>query len=105
MVAFDQVCKGIVTYIHKELAPMASKPVRFSLIAFSQVVVEAKMKKLLASGLFDGTPLIDGNMIDVDGAVALFKAASVNGWPMDLFGVTFHESDLDKVVHYIQEVR
>ena len=105
MVAFDQVCKGIVTYIHKDLAPLTPKPVRYGLIAFAQTVVEAKMKKFIASGVFDGTPLIDGNMIDIDGVVAMYKAASTDGWPMEMYGFTFRESDLDKVLHYIQEVR
>ena len=105
MVAFEQVCKGITTYIVKDLAPLTPKPVRYGLIAFAPTVVESKLKKFMASGLFEGTPLVDGNMIDVDGAVAMYKAASTDGWPMEMYGFTFRESDLDKVVHYIQEVR
>ena len=105
MVAYEQIRKGVVTYVQKELAPLTPKAMSFALVAFAPMVVEAKMKQFFDSGVFDGTPLIDGKSIDIDEAVRLYKNASEGGWPIELFGFTLKESDIDKVYRYIKEAQ
>lgn len=103
MVSYDQIKKGIIQYINRDLAPLAPKAVGIGLAAFGPVVVETKMKKFFSAGIFADTPLVDGNMIDIDEVIRLLKPAADGKWPIEMFGFTFSESDLDKLYRYIKE--
>jgi hypothetical protein len=104
MTSYDQIKRGIIRYINTDLAPVAPKPIGIGLAAFGPVVIESKMKQFFSSGLFSGTPLTDGNSVDVDEVYKLLKPAAENKWPIEMFGFHFTESDLDKIYRYIKEV-
>lgn len=104
MVSYDQIKRGIVHYINRDLAPLAPKALGVGLAAFGPVVVESKLKQFFSTGLFAGTSLVDGNMVDIEEVIRLLKPAAEGKWPIEMFGFTFSESDLDKIYRYIKEV-
>lgn len=103
MVGYDQIKRGIVQYINRDLAPLAPKALGIGLAAFGPVVVESKMKQFFSTSIFAGTPLVDGNVVDIDEVMRLLKPAAEGKWPIEMFGFTFSESDLDKIYRYIKE--
>ena len=103
MVGYEQIRKGLVNYINRDIVPLAPKAVGIGIAAFAPVVAEAKLKELLASPLLNGTGLVDGNSVDIDAAMRLLKPAAEGKWPVEMFGFTFTESDLDKLYRYIKE--
>lgn len=103
MTGYEQIRKGVVTYMAKELAPLAPKMLAISMMAFAPVVIDAKMKQLFESGLFSGTALMDGNSVDLEEAMRLFKSAAEGRWPISVAGFDFSENDLDKLYRYIKE--
>ena len=103
MVNFEQVKNGVIYYISKDLAPLAPKPLGIGIAAFGPMVAEAKIKEFMASGLFSGTGLVDGDNVDVDAIMRLIKPAAEGKWPIQMFGFSFNETDLDKLYRYIKE--
>ena len=103
MVGYEQIRKGIVNYINRDLVPLAPKAIGIGLAAFAPMVAEAKLKEVMAHPLLSGTGLIDGNSVDIDRIVQLLKPAADGKWPIEMFGFTFTESDLDKLYRYIKE--
>ena len=103
MVGYEQIRRGIINFINRDLAPLAPKAVGIGMAAFAPTIIDAKMKQLFSSGLFNGTGIVDGNSIDVDEVVRLLKSAAENKWPIDFLGFHFTETDLDKLYHYIKE--
>ena len=103
MVGYEQIRKGLVNYINRDIVPLAPKAVGIGIAAFAPVIVEAKLKELTASPLLSGTGLVDGNTIDIDKVMCLIKPAAEGKWPIEMFGFTFTESDLDKLYRYIKE--
>ena len=103
MVGYEQIRKGIVNYIAKDLAPLLPKAYGIGLVAFAPAVVDAKLKQVFESAVFSGTPLISGNMLDLDEAMRMLKPAAEGKWPIEMFGFKFTESDLDKLYKYIKE--
>lgn len=102
MVGMEQIRKGIARYIAQELAPQMSVAKAVALEAFGPTVIEGKLRKLAGEWL-EGTELMDGGSINVGEAYRLFKQASSGRWPMEIMGVRFSESDLDKLYQYIKE--
>lgn len=103
MTSYDQIKRGITLYINRELAPVAPKVLGIGLSAFGPVVVESKLKQFFDSGLLDGTGLVEGMSINLEEALSLLRPATNGKWPIELFGFTFTESDLDKLYRYIKE--
>ena len=103
MVGYDQIKQGIIQYINRELAPMAPKALGIGMVAFGPTIVDSKMKQFFTNGVFVGTPLMDGTMLDVDEAIRLWKPAAEGKWPIEMFGIKFSESDLDKIYRYIKD--
>ena len=103
MTGFDQIKRGVVAYIDKELLPIAPKPLKIALAAFGPTIVEAKLREFVSSGFFSGTNLMSDDGIDVDAVVQLLKPASAGEWPIPMYGFTFTEADLDKLYRYIKE--
>ena len=103
MVGYEQIKRGIVNYINRDLAPLAPKALGIGMAAFGPMIVDSKMKQFFANGILTGTPLMDGNMIDIDEAMRLLKPAAEGKWPIEMFGINFSESDLDKLYNYIMK--
>lgn len=103
MVGYEQIRKGIVNYINRDLVPLAPKAIGIGLAAFAPMVAEAKLKEVMAHPLLAGTGLIDGNSADIDRIVQLLKPAAEGKWPVEMFGFTFTEADMDKLYRYIKE--
>lgn len=103
MVGYEQIRKGIVNYINRDLVPLAPKAIGIGLAAFAPMVAEAKLKEVMAHPLLNGTGLIDGNSADIDRIVQLLKPAAEGKWPVEMFGFTFTEADMDKLYRYIKE--
>lgn len=103
MVSYEQIRRGIISYINRDLAPLAPKAVGIGIVAFGPSIIDAKIKQLFSSGLLNGTGIIDGNTIDIDEVMRLLKPAADGKWPVDLFGFKFTEADLEKLYHYIKE--
>jgi hypothetical protein len=103
MVGYEQIRKGLVTYINRDIVPLAPKAVGIGIAAFAPAIAEAKLKELLASPLLANTGLVEGNSVDIDMAIRLLKPAAEGKWPVEMFGFTFTESDLDKLYRYIKE--
>ena len=103
MVGYEQIRKGIVNYINRDLVPLAPKAIGIGLAAFAPMVAEAKLKEAMAHPLLTGTGLIDGNSADIDRIVQLLKPAAEGKWPVEMFGFTFTEADMDKLYRYIKE--
>lgn len=104
MTSYEQIKRGIIRYINADLAPLAPKAVGIGIAAFGPVIVDSKLKQFFSAGLFNGTPLVNGNSVDVDEVYKLLKPAAENKWPIEMFGFHFTEADLDKLYRYIKEV-
>ena len=103
MVGYEQIRKGLVNYINRDIVPLAPKALGIGLAAFAPVVAEAKLKELMSHPLLAGTGLIDNNTVDIDKVMCLIKPAAEGKWPIEMFGFNFTESDLDKLYRYIKE--
>lgn len=103
MVGLDQVKRGAVAYVSKELAPLLPTWQGVLVEALAPVVVEAKLKELLGGKLLAGTPLVDGATINVDEVYKLVKNTAMGRWPMEISGFRFTEADVDKLYRYIRE--
>ena len=103
MVGYEQIRKGLVAYINKEIVPITPKAVGIGIAAFAPMIAEAKLKEIMSQPLLAGTGIIDGNSVDIDTVMRLLKPAAEGKWPVELFGFTFNESDLDKLYRYIKE--
>lgn len=103
MISTEQICRGAMKFVTRELVPQMSVWEGVALTAFAPAVIAAKVKKYTASNLLDGTGYVDGNNVDLDEAYKNFKNAAVGKWPMEIIGFKFTESDLDKLYNYIRE--
>ena len=103
MIGFEQIKRGVVSYINQDLVPVVPKALGIGLAAFGPVVVESKVRELAASGLFSGTNLVFTEGVDIDEIMRLIKPAANGKWPIQMYGFTFSEADLDKLYRYIKE--
>lgn len=103
MVGLEQVKRGAVTYVSKELAPLLPAWQGVLVEALAPTVIEAKLKELLAGKLLAGTSLVDGANVNVDEVYKLVKSTAMGRWPMEIAGFRFTEADVDKLYRYIRE--
>jgi hypothetical protein len=103
MTGFEQIKRGVVAYINQDLVPVVPKALGIGLAAFGPVVIESKVRELAASGLFSGTNLVSTEGVDIDEVMRLIKPAANGKWPIQMYGFTFSETDLDKLYRYIKE--
>ena len=104
MVGLEQVRRGIMTYVTKEIAPLLPTWQGVLVEALAPTVIEAKMKELLGGKLLAGTGLVDGAAVNVDEIYRSVKNAATGRWPMEIAGFRFTEADVDKLYRYIKEV-
>ena len=103
MVGLEQVRRGAMVYVTKELTPLMPTWQGVVVEALAPAVIEAKLRELLGSKLLDGTGFVDGATLNVDEIYKLLKAASTGRWPQEIRGFRFVEADLDKLYRYIKE--
>lgn len=104
MTGLDQIRRGIMGYITAEVLPLLEPGKSILVGALAPRVIDANLKRYIELPWLEGTGLIDGAAVDVDELYKLVKASSAGKWPLELFGVRFSESDLDKLYRHIQEV-
>lgn len=96
---------GIMNYINQEIAPKATGLMKFGIYTGAFLFAN-KGEKLLNSHLatLQKMDLIDNEMnIDID---SLYKASKMgmaqSGNKLEIKGMIFNESDLDKIYEYIK---
>ena len=103
MVSVEKLKKGILLYIENHIAPLMSGGKGLLTMTFAPVILEANLKKYLASEWLEGTNLVDGNDVNVDEIYRLMKTTATSKWPIELLGFRFTESDLDNLYRMIKE--
>ena len=103
MVSLEQVRRGTVTYVSKELTPLMPTWQGVLVEALAPTVIEAKLRDLMGGKLLIGTGFVDGATINVDEVYKLVKNTAMGRWPMEVAGFKLTESDLDKLYRYIRE--
>lgn len=103
MTGIAQVKKGAVQYVEKHLAPLLPTGVGVALMAFGPLVVESKIDKYIHSDWLAGTPLVDGENVDIDTMYTRYREKAANKWPLEFFGFKFTERDLDALYRMIKE--
>lgn len=90
-------------YVRQDLVPLVGGGTGILLEAFAPAVIEGNLRKYLSGGWLASTDLIKDGMVDVEAAYRMLKTAASGKWPMELFGFSFREADLDKLYQYITE--
>ena len=103
MVGLEQVRRGIMTYVTKEIAPLLPTWQGVLVEALAPTVLDAKTKEILNGKLLTGTGLVDGSTINVDEIYRSLKVSAQGRWPMEIAGFRFSDSDLDKLYRYVKE--
>jgi hypothetical protein len=103
MVGLEQVRRGILTYINRELAPLLPTWQGVLIEALAPTVLDAKTKEILNGKLLTGTGLVEGSAINVDEIYRSLKVSAQGRWPMEIAGFRFSDSDLDKLYRYVKE--
>jgi hypothetical protein len=99
----EQIRRGAVMYVTKELAPLMPTWQGVLVEALAPAVIEAKLRAALNGKLLDGTGFVDGATVNVDEVYKLVKNTSMGRWPMEVAGFKLTEADLDKLYRYIRE--
>ena len=99
MIHSKKLENNIYSYILEELVPQMPTTTGIGFGAVAPFVVRAKIKQYAT--LLKDTELIDGENIDVEALYRELKKSSQNKWPLEMFGFTFRETDLDKLYNYI----
>lgn len=103
MTGYEQIRRGTLAYISREIVPILGTGKGILVEAFAPALLDANLKKLMGSELVTSTGLVDGASADVDEIYKLVKAAAAGKWPVELMGVRFSETDLDKLYRHIKE--
>lgn len=103
MVSLEQVRRGAVTFVSKELAPLLPTWQGVLVEALAPTVVDAKLRELMSGKLLVGTGFVDGATVNVEEVYKLVKNTAVGRWPMEIAGFKLTEADLDKLYRYIRE--
>ena len=103
MIGLEQVRKGAVTYVSKEIAPLMPTWQGVLVEALAPAIIDAKLKELTGWKLLSGTGFVDGATVNVEEVYKLVKNTAVGRWPQEIYGFRFNEADLDKLYRYIRE--
>lgn len=99
MVSINRIMENVAAFVDEDLVPKMPKLEGIAFAAMAPFVIRSKVPGLLK--LASGTELVDGDNVDVDRLYQEFKAKSSGKWPLELFGFTFREDDLDKLYRYL----
>ena len=103
MVGFEQIRRGAMNYVSRELAPLMGTAKGILLEALAPAVIDANLRKYAEKEWLNGTGFIEGNTANVDEIYRLVKLSASGKFPIELAGFKFTEADLDKLVRYIRE--
>ena len=103
MTNHDKIRRGAMSYITVEILPLIEPGKGILVAALAPRVIDANLRKYSKLEWLSGTGLADENGFDVDEIYKLVKASSANKWPVEMFGVRFGETDLDKLYRHITE--
>lgn len=103
MVSLEQVRRGAVTFVAKELAPLMPTWQGVLVEALAPAVIEAKLRELMSGKLLVGTGFVDGATVNLDEIYKLVKNTAMGRWPIEVAGFKLSEADLDKLYRYIRE--
>lgn len=104
MTNYDKIRRGAMSYITAEILPLIDPGKGILVAALAPRVIDANLHRYSKLEWLSGTGLVDENGCDVEEIYKLVKASSSNKWPVELFGIRFAESDLDKLYRHILEV-
>jgi hypothetical protein len=99
MVNINRVMENVAAFVDEDLVPKMPKLEGIAFAAMAPFVIRSKVPGLLK--LAHGTELVDGENVDVDRLYQEFKMKSAGKWPVEMFGFTFREDDLDKLYRYL----
>jgi len=99
MVSMNKILENVAAFVDEDLVPKMPKLEGIAFSAMAPFVIKSKVPGLLK--LADGTELVDGDNVDVDRLYKEFKIKSAGKWPLEMFGFTFREDDLDKLYRYL----
>ena len=103
MVSMEQIRRGAMKFLSRELVPMMEKGKGILVEVFAPSVIDANLKKYMGMDWIQGTGIVDGMNADIDEVYKMFKQGANGKWPIELMGFRFNESDLDKLYQYIKE--
>lgn len=104
MTSHDRIRRGIMAYMTAEILPLMDPLKSILIAALAPRVIDANLKKYTHMDWLEGTDLVDGDTVNVDDVYKLIKSSAAGKWPIELFGVRFNESDLDKLYRHLMEV-
>ena len=103
MVGMEQVKRGAMKYLSREMVPLMEKGKGILFEVFAPAVIDANLKKYMAADWLQSTGLVDGMNVEIEEMYRLVKQGASGKWPVELLGFRFSESDLDKLYQYIKE--
>ena len=103
MTGLEQIRRGAMTYVSRELAPLMSTGKGILLEALAPSVIDANLKRYISKDWLTGTGFVEGNTVNIDELYRLIKVSASSKWPIELMGFKFNEADLDKLINYIRE--
>lgn len=99
MVNINRFMENVAAFVDEDLVPKMPKLEGIAFAAMAPFVIRSKIPGLLK--LAHGTELVDGDNVDVDRLYQEFKMKAAGKWPVEMFGFTFREDDLDKLYRYL----
>jgi hypothetical protein len=103
MTNLDKIRRGATSYVTSEIVPIMDTVKGVLVAALAPKVIEANLARFSKVDWLDGTGLVDESGFNVEEIYKLIKASSSGKWPIELFGIRFSESDLDKLYRHIME--
>jgi hypothetical protein len=103
MTSQDKIRKGAMAYITAEILPLVEPGKSILIAALAPRVIDANLSKFSKLEWLNGTGVVDDHGFNVEDIYKLVKESSAGKWPVELFGIRFCESDLDKLYRYILE--
>ena len=103
MIGLEQIRRGAMTYVTRELTPLMPAVKGALVEAFAPAVIDANLRRYIEKEWLEGTGFVEGNTVNVDELYRLFKLSASAKWPMEIMGFKFNEADLDRLVNYIRE--
>lgn len=103
MTGLEQIRRGAMTYVTRELAPLMGTGKAILVEALAPAIIDANLKKYITKDWLVGTGFVEGNTVNVDELYRLIKVSASGKWPIEIMGFKFNETDLDKLIQYIRE--
>lgn len=100
----QQLQKGIIDYVEKEIAQKATGVRKFGVYFFMPTIYQTvetytvKLKNVMPT-------MFDGENINLDNLYNSSKDAIKKTGSVELMGIIFNESDIDKLHYYIKNVQ